>query len=241
MYKRQINALFNVQFDLNYIDREYTTNRDRGTRFLDYDRFEQRATLYYNLSPKTAFLVKLSNREIDYPATPSGSPDRAASERRASIGAEWLATGKTTGRIYVGSMRRDPDSDQFNDFSSADWGLNLEWSPRATTTINLTATRESDESFILNSSFIDTKRVSLSWNQFWSRVLSSEVAVSGASRDFEDVGRKDDTTYSEIGLNLQVARESHVFAKMIYADRDSNFDVRNYDKTIFQVGFKYQR
>ena len=112
-----INALFNVQFDLNYIDREYTTNRDRGTRFLDYDRFEQRATLYYNLSPKTAFLVKLSNREIDYPATPSGSPDRAASERRASIGAEWLATGKTTGRIYVGSMRRDPDSDQFNDFS----------------------------------------------------------------------------------------------------------------------------
>lgn len=235
------NALINARIDFNYLDREYTTNRDQGTKFLDYDAFEQKASLFYNVSPKTAVVFKFSNRDIEYPETRAGFPNRAATERRASVGFEWLATGKTTGRFFIGGMERDPDSNEFDTFSGLDWGLSMDWSPRPTTTISLATSRETDESFLVNSSFIDKKSAAAGWLQQWSRIFSTTFKMTRTERDFEDVGRTDDTIAAELTGTLQVAKNIQVFTTASYIDRESNFQARIFDKSTFLVGFKYQR
>tara|TARA_R100000687_G_scaffold82951_2_gene83930 strand:- start:385 stop:1344 length:960 start_codon:yes stop_codon:yes gene_type:complete len=235
------DAYFNLELDLNYIDREYTTNRDLGTRFLDHDAFGQAATLYFNASPKTALLFKLGNRDIEYGEVRPGSRDRSANEGRVTVGAEWIASGKTTGRFLVSRVDRDPDSAGFETFSAVGWAANLQWTPRITTTINLTTARETEESFLTNSSFIDTKTISVSWSQQWSRIFSTNVGSTYSDRDFEDINREDDTVAFAVGGTLQVSKTIDVFAKYQYLDRDSTIFQRIYEKNIAQIGFQYRR
>lgn len=236
-----INATFNLDLGLNYLDREYTTNRELGTQFLDYESVEQVATIHYNISPKTSLLFRAAKRDISYDEVAAGVADRSAVVESFLIGGEWFATGKTSGRVLIGSRERSPDSDQFENHTAVGWSVNVEWKPRATSKLSFTTSRKTDESFLINSSFIDSRSYRLSWNQKWSPLWSSNASFTYKDQRFEDVSREDDIYITSVRGIVRISSEIDLFGEYSFTDRDSSLPARIYDKHVFQVGFQYRR
>lgn len=233
------NSLLNVAYEISYLEREYDTNRELGTRFLDYDYLQHQGTLYWNYSPKTSAIVRASRRDIEYPVTQAGFPDRTATEDRAGLGLEWLPSGKSSGEFLVGRFKRDPDDPGFEEFSGGFWAIKAEWAPRKTTTLSLVSGRETNESFLLNSSVVDTKGATLNWDQQWNNVMASTLSVGYTERDFEAIGRTDDYASASFKLALRVVQQLFVDFSAAYTDRDSTLNVRDYGQAVFSVGFRY--
>lgn len=233
------NSLLNAAYEISYLEREYDTNRELGSRFLDYDYLQHQGTLYWNYSPKTSAILRASRRDIEYPATRAGFPDRSATEDRAGLGLEWLPSGKTSGELLVGRFKRDPDEPGFDDFSGGFWAVRAEWAPRKTTALSLVSGRETNESFLLNSSVVDTKGVTLGWAQQWNSITASTLSVGYSERDFEAIGRTDDYMSASFKLALRVVQQLFVDFNVAYTDRDSTLDVRDYGQAVFSVGFRY--
>jgi hypothetical protein len=234
-----LNSLLNVAYEISYLEREYDTNRELGTHFLDYDFLQHQGTLYWNYSPKTSAILRASRRDIEYPITQVGFLDRAATEDRAGVGLEWLPSGKSNGELLVGRFKRDPDEPGFEEFSGGFWSVRAEWAPRKTTVLSFVSGRESNESFLLNASVVDTKGATLSWHQQWNSVTSSSVSVAYAERDFEAIGRTDDYASASFKLALRVVQQLFIDFNAAYTDRDSTLDVRDYGQAVFSVGFRY--
>ena len=233
------NSLLNLAYEISYLEREYDTNRELGSRFLDYDYLQHQGTLYWNYSPKTSAILRASRRDIEYPITQAGFPDRTATEDRAGLGLEWLPSGKSSGEFLVGRFRRDPDEQGFKEFSGGFWSLKAEWAPRKTTVLSFISGRETDESFLLNSSVVDTKGATFKWGQQWNSVMGSTLSVGYAERDFEAIARTDDYASASIKLALRVVQQVFIDFEAAYTDRDSTLDVRDYGQAVFIVGFRY--
>lgn len=231
-------ATINLQYEFLYFEKEYETNREEGTRFLDFTHRENRGTLYYNYSAKTAAVVRVSHRDIDYPLTLAGFPTRDASERRALIGLEWQASAKTNGKIFVGAVERDRDAAGFDDFTGVDWDVRIDWAPRQLTTFSFTAGRDAEESFLLNASFIDTRKFAASWRQQWGHRFASTLGAQYLERDFEDLGREDESIRGTLDLEFAVSRSFSLTARASYYDRDSTEQERKFEKNVFTVGFR---
>ena len=233
------NSLLNVAYEISYLEREYDTNRELGTRFLDYDYLQHQGTLYWNYSPKTSAVLRASRREIEYAITQGGFPDRTATEDRAGLGLEWLPSGKSSGELLVGRFKREPDEPGFEEFSGGFWSLEAEWSPRKTTVLSFISGRETNESFLLNSSVVDTKGLILNWDQQWNSVMGSSLTVGYAERDFEAIERTDHYASASFKLALRVVQQIFIDFNAAYTDRDSTLDVRDYGQVVFSVGFRY--
>jgi hypothetical protein len=233
------NSLLNAAYEISYLEREYDTNRELGSRFLDYDYLQHRGTLYWNYSPKTSAILRASRRDIEYPITQAGFPDRTATEDRAGLGLEWLPSGKSSGEVLVGRFKRDPDEPGFEEFSGGFWSLKAEWAPQKSTVLSFVSGRETDESFLLNSSVVDTKGATLNWGQEWNSVIASTLSVGYTERDFEAIGRTDDYASASFRLALRVVQQIFIDFNAAYTDRDSTLDVRDYGQAVFSVGFRY--
>ena len=234
-------ALINLELSANYVDREYTTNRDEGTRFLDYSATAVTGKTYFNISPKTSLILGATSRDIEYDNTQSGQPEREADERYVFLGAEWNATAKTTGTFSVGSLKREPKATSLEEFSGVAWEAGIEWQPRSTSTFTLDTSRKTDESFLLNSGFVDSRTVEIAWQQQWSVLASTRLGVGQRQQDFEDIGREDDVDFAVAGIDYRIGRNTDFFAHAKYMERDSTLDIRDYDKAVFQIGIKYQQ
>jgi hypothetical protein len=233
-------ALVNLEYNFDLSSKTYDTNRELGTEFLDYDFDAHTVLLTYNQSPKSALAVRASVGNIKYPDTSPGLAIRDATETRVAIGAIWRATAKTSGRVFIGYLGRELDSPAYEDFSARDWDVAIEWRPRTSSQFELRTSRQTEESYILDSSFLNIERYSLLWRQSLGAKFMARYKVQYANITFENSDREDDVLSQSLSLDILLTRRATLYSKYTYTDRDSSFGIREFDKQYFTLGLSWK-
>ncbi len=175
------------QYDNN---REFTRGRDRATNYLGL-------TYGHRIRPKTALLIQARHTVIDYD---TASLDNT--ENRLMLGIDWQATGKTTLRALAGYLAKSFDDPAREDYSGAGWELGATWHVRSYSVLDLSASRETDETDG-NGAFVLRHNVDLGWNHHWTRRFSTGVDLGVGRYDYRQSARADDLFSGGISLNYQ--------------------------------------
>lgn len=233
-------ARLNLEYHYRETDKRYDTNRSEGTRFLDYQAQEHTGTVYYNHSPRTALLLQGSVRDNEYPNNAPGRIPRDSDQTRLRVGATWEALAKTNARVLIGRLEHDPDAPARSKFTGFDWELLLDWTPTAKTTITLNTAREVDPSFVLQADFINTRQYIVGWQQRWAPRFRSALNLGYYDQDFDGFDRGDEFYRADFEVHWLLTRSFAALASISHLERDSNTPMREFDKEVLTLGFRYR-
>lgn len=224
---------------VSYRKREYVTNRD-FTRPLNYDGVSLSYLLTYAYSPRTALLFAAGHNSTDYEVSrlPSGN-SRNGDELLLRTGMRWVATGKTAGSVLVGVRSYSSEGRTKPSREGLSWSGNLDWSPTDTTTLRLTTSQNTSETYNFNTEFIDNRSVDLSWRQVWSQRFNTTVKGGYTNSDFVGRGRTDETFDLTISAGYRLARTMSLYGDYSRNERQSNESVRDYLAPRFSAGFRW--
>ncbi|MFK8011917.1 MAG: outer membrane beta-barrel protein [Marinicellaceae bacterium] len=177
--------------DLTYDNnREFTSTRDRDTRFIG-------ATYSHQVSPKTNYLVQFQHTDIDYDTATLDN-----TETRLMLGAEWAATGKTSARALVGYLVKDFKEPQHDDFKGLAVEAGVTWNVRTYSVFDLTLSRETDETNG-NGSYVVRNSVDLGWTHFWQDRFSTTANIGKSDEDYRGSLRDDSINYYGVSAKYQ--------------------------------------
>ena len=161
-----------------------------------------------------------------------------------SVGTEWRATAKTTGRAKLGYLRKDFDSDQRDDFNGVSWQVGVQWKPLSRSTIDIATGRYTNETTGVGD-YLITRDISLTGTQVFMPRLSGSMGLYLAKTDFPtasgtDNERSDDTRRFSLSLGYDFLKWASVNGGVNFTDRDSNYDADDYDQRTIFVNVKAQ-
>ena len=219
--------------------RRYATNRD-DTVFLDFSVRTLAYELAYEYSPKTALIFNLEQRSIDYSRSiTSNGSNRNGNEFTIGTGVRWVATGKTSGDIQLGVRNYSIDGRQNPARQSLAWKVAVNWDASATARFKLSAGRTTSETFRRDTFYIDQRKVDLSWQQTWSRRLSTSVGTGYTRSDFVGSARSDDFIRAVAGADYLVTRRLTTFGQYLSRTRNSSSDALDYDAPELTLGLRW--
>ncbi|HEY0974497.1 MAG TPA: outer membrane beta-barrel protein [Solimonas sp.] len=231
---------FNYELLVTALDKRYTSNRN-FTQYLDYSSTTEDFLVTYNYSPKTAALINIVATQTDYDKIFPGAFDRSADEIRYLVGARWTATGKTSGDVRVGYAKRKSNDASRNDFSGLDWRAGVSWTPVAYRGISASIGRSSQESYFNNVKFINNYYYSLQWTEDWTVRFRTLLNLSYIDTDYVGSSRSDQHFTADFEGQYRLNRSLKVLARIGQNQRDSNFNVVDFDRLNVYVGFALSR
>lgn len=228
-------AALNLYARAGVVDKEYTTNRAAGTRFLDYRANAIGGGVLYRIGPRTRAVLDLEHQDIEYDT--DANPTFDGELQRALVGLRWLATAKTTGEVLVGHYARNFDADARSDVSGLDWQAKVNWMPRARTQLSVTTGRLVRETYLLGENFINEEYLRLGWRQDWSARIYSDLLLSYYGDTFEGTTRDDDILGAAATGFYRLTRQVTMKGGVEYSERDSTADALDFERNIIFVGF----
>jgi polysaccharide biosynthesis protein VpsM len=233
--------------DLSYRNNEsFTRDADRSETHLEGE-------FLYRLGAKTRAFVGARQNDIDYDRERTRLSRRLnldSVERLYSLGMEFDASAKTSGRFAVQKIRKEFDDAGLEEFSGTGYEVGLKFSPRSYSSFDLSASRRTDEAinFIPTSSFaagdtqfILARDITLAWTHGWSDRLQTSVDVGQSSQDFQadDRSRRDDrVNFWGVSTGFQMRPWLNIGAGYRSADRSSSDKQFEYDNDEFLVSFE---
>ncbi len=133
--------------NLIYKQRSYTNN---SLQALDANRLSLTGTFYYRIAPKTRLPFEVSLTNYDYQNT-SRAFDPSSKEYKYLTGVTWDASAKSTGIFQLGLLKKNYDNNLYEDTSIVIIRLDTVWEPNTYTKIVMGATRDTRESFQINT------------------------------------------------------------------------------------------
>lgn len=219
---------------VNALDRNYLNNFERGTADREYQDKTLGLISFIYVSPITDVLFEARRSRIDYQ-----SPNEVAQEKEGSIqtyflGAEWEVSGKTSGSVKLGKMKRYFDSENIKANDSFSWEVSLEWAPRTYSEVTLETSRGSKETsgpgvFVLSS---DT---AVGWLHKYSVFFATDVSILYSFDEYFDdsrVQRKDNTM--SVGCNFIYSPSKSMDLGLSYTleNRDSDTEGLDYNRDV---------
>ena len=162
---------------------EYSNNRDR-TRFFDYDDTYGGATFYLRVMPSTSLLMTVRANSFDYPTDRSLQPSLDSREERYLIGATWNVTGKSTGTVRFGYVRKRYEDAGRPDFSDTSWEVDVRWSLRSYSHLEMATSRYPSEVTSATGDVVENTRYSIAWSHNWTARIITRLATLHSRRDF---------------------------------------------------------
>jgi len=211
---------------------------DYSNYWLDYDenvndfrdRTDNSVSLYafYQLQPKTSVFAEYAFADIRYDTNDLFDSE----EFRYYVGLDWDVTAKSRGRVKLGYMEKDFDSDRFSDESgfSAELQAQHTFTPKRSAT--LTAYHRYTESSVVESYAVLTTGVDFSLMQRFTDKWSATVNALWYRDEFEgdytvgdEIGEREDDTF-RIGPALIYEPRDWLQADLgyYYSNRDSDFE-----------------
>ncbi len=228
-------------------------NNESFTREADRSETHLGAEFLYRLGANTRAFIGARQNDIDYDRartrlTRSFQLDSV--ERLYSLGMEFDASAKTSGRFAVQKIRKDFDDSTLDEFSGTGYEVGLKFSPRSYSTFDLSASRRTDEAvnFIPTSTFsaadtqfILARDITLAWTHGWSDRLQTSVDVGQSNQDFQSdsLSRRDDrVNFWGVSTGYQMRSWLNIGAGYRSADRSSSDKQFEYDNDEFLVSFE---
>lgn len=228
-------AVLNFELQAGHLVKDYTTN-EASTEFLNYAKSSLSETLIYNYSPKTAFLLNL---EQDFVRFDSIIARRDADEYRARVGARWNPLSKVSVDLKVGALRREFKDPTLDNFDGADWVATAIYTPASRSVITVQTGRESQESYVLGSTFIDNQMYAVEWVQRFGRRVRMVAGARWITSEFKEIAREDDVQAYRLMLSYRLLEFVDVFATANYVERDSTVSTLDFDQTSgMMLGFR---
>lgn len=214
-------------------------NNDQDYRSRDI--LDLGATLYIRMSARTDAFVQLVYSDFDYtdqsPDDPAGGRSLDSEEWRYMVGANWMASEKTTGIIRLGIVEKEFDDPVRNDsdYQELTWDAVLQWTPTGRDGLALSYFRAPQEPLVwettaLSDDFIETEQVDLDWAHNVGQNMVFELGGYYGQDSWKPSGRDDDLWGGDIGLRYSLPRWGSVGVRYFYRERDSSESVHNYSE-----------
>lgn len=231
-------ARMNLSARAEVYGRDYTTNRDQGTGFLDYDSVSFGGNATYRIGAKTQAVIDYEHQVINFDENANPTYDNTTD--RYLTGLRWQATAKTAGEVLVGYFDRDFKAAERGKSDGIDWRAKVAWTPLLRTRLTVTTGRLLRETFlVVGENFVNTRYYELSWRQMWSARLYTDVKGALYDSSYDGTSRSDDTRSGSATLNYELMRNFVVKAGVMYTDRNSTVRVSDYDRYDFYQGFEF--
>ena len=217
-----------MRFAADFLDHSYDNHRDR-TRFFDRDEYGLDTTFLWRVQPRTSLAFEARERRIEYAETDPNSTSLDSREHTLLAGAEWGATGKTSGSIRLGNRRKNFDDPARVDGSDFVWEVSTKWRPRSYSTFELKLERSPHESNGIGD-FIDTRSSNLEWTHDWTPRVGTRLAFSYLQQSYADADHDQNTKGVAMGVNYKMWRWLTWRLDGSWRSRSSNVDTFNFER-----------
>ncbi|HEY3699402.1 MAG TPA: outer membrane beta-barrel protein [Spongiibacteraceae bacterium] len=227
-----------VRLTTDYLGHSYDNHRDR-TRYFDRDEIGYGAAFLWRVFPSTALAIEGRERHIEYDQQRPGSPVLDSREHSALIGAEWEATGTTSGTLRVGHKTKNFQSSERTDGSNLVWEVSAKWSPRSYSRFELTLDRSPNET---NGSgdFIDTRNYGLKWTHDWLKRVSTQLALTYSDQSYQSAPRDEKTKGVQVGLKYEMRHWLIWHLDASWRNRDSQIAVLDFERNRYWVTAEFR-
>ncbi len=211
------------------------TNNAQEARDRDIRTFT--GTFFYNFTGKTAAILEVSQKEVDYAGPAAVNLD--SSETRTLVGAQWEATGQTTGNLRLGILEKNLDDAALRDFNGFTVSGEVSWEPRRIDLINIRLIRETRESSQATASYYVATGASIAWEHALAELLSVKAHAGIESDDYSDGSRLDYLTVAGFGLTYDMTDRLDLAGSYGLKIRDSDVLGLNYEVNTFFITLTY--
>lgn len=163
-------------------------------------------------------------------------PDSPLDSHNLSLltGAVWEATGKTSGRIRAGYLRKEYEDDSRDGLESPMWEVGLDWKPRTYSQFSLTTRQAYDEGDD-GADAIKHTRARFDWRHKWTSRLSSSLTLGAARLRYQGLDREDDLQSVGLTLSYQPRRWLEFALGYSYWDNDSTDDRERFKRNLYSL------
>lgn len=219
---------FGASFSASALDIEYTNNEE-FTQFRDRDEQELEGRLFYRVSGRTRAFAGYRNTDIEYDLLTISGTTLDSEESTVFIGAEWDITGATTGSIEIGRLEKDFDQVGQDEDDLTVWSVGITWGLREYSIFTLNTSRDAAETNGIGD-FIEQTNHSLAWNHDWSDRFRTTVSLAIGDDEYPGTTREDDREDYTISADYDFQRWLNLGLGVNFSERDSNFDLFDYDR-----------
>jgi len=226
-----------LKIQLGIRDIEFTNNRER-TRIFSRDRSYSDVAYYHRILPRTSFVIDARLTDIEYEEERALGHERDSQEERYRVGLTWKATAKTSGSMRVGYLDKEFDDGDLSGFSGISWELNVRWSPRTYSHIDVNTSREPDEPTDGLTEFVDRKSYGIGWTHAWSDRLETSISAEFRNDEFQGSPRDEDYVDYALQVSYRIWRWLTLELRGEVADLTSPLDRFEYAANRFSIGAK---
>ncbi|MFP6788363.1 MAG: outer membrane beta-barrel protein [Thalassolituus sp.] len=232
------SAMLNVKPYAEYYSKHYTNNKNLGTADRNHSKVKLGTLLTVNVSSATKALVEVRSTNISYEEDSATAAAREGNLLNLLAGASWDITGKTTGEVKLGALKRSFDDSAIEDDTRFAWEAQLTWNPRSYSTVTFLTQQTANETSGPGT-YIASQYSLVSWDHEFSPFMSVVLDASLSNDEYVDdtAGREDEVvSYGVTGV-FSPSKILDVKASLKDESRDSNIAGLDYDRQIIMLGF----
>lgn len=205
------------------------------TEVRDRNNIGGRGTFYLNLSGVSSFLMEANFRTIDYKNDLATSLD--STEQQYYAGVSWNVTDLTEGVVKLGWQIKDFTDDAREDFAGFSWEAGINWTPMATTIVNLSSEGRTAETNGFGE-YIDSKGASVTIAHDLSDLLVARLEGDLTYNDYQPHPAEEGIVTAGIGVDYSVRRWLSTGLGYTYSTRRSNQAGLDYTRNIFLLNIQ---
>ncbi|CUS42003.1 Capsular polysaccharide synthesis enzyme CpsB [hydrothermal vent metagenome] len=232
------SAMLNLKPYAEYYNKHYTNNKNLGTADRNYSQVKLGALLSVKVSSATKALLEVRSADISYEEDSAKAKGREGNLMNLLAGASWDITGKTTGEVKLGALKRSFDESGIDDSTRFAWEAQLIWNPRSYSTVTFLSQQTANETNDPGT-YIASQYSLVSWDHEFSPFMSVVLDASLSNDEYVDdtAGREDEVvSYGVTGV-FSPSKILDVKASLKDESRNSNIAGLDYDRQIIMLGF----
>lgn len=232
------SAMLNLKPYAEYYNKHYTNNKNLGTADRNYSQVKLGALLSVKVSSATKALLEVRSADISYEEDSAKAKGREGNLMNLLAGASWDITGKTTGEVKLGALKRSFDESGIDDSTRFAWEAQLIWNPRSYSTVTFLSQQTANETNDPGT-YIASQYSLVSWDHEFSPFVSVVLDASLSNDEYVDdtAGREDEVvSYGVTGV-FSPSKILDIKASLKDESRDSNIADLDYDRQIIMLGF----
>ena len=232
------SAMLNLKPYAEYYNKHYTNNKNLGTADRNYSQVKLGALLSVKVSSATKALLEVRSADISYEEDSAKAKGREGNLMNLLAGASWDITGKTTGEVKLGALKRSFDESGIDDSTRFAWEAQLIWNPRSYSTVTFLSQQTANETNDPGT-YIASQYSLVSWDHEFSPFMSVVLDASLSNDEYVDdtAGREDEVvSYGVTGV-FSPSKILDIKASLKDESRDSSIAALDYDRQIIMLGF----
>ena len=199
--------------------------------FRDRVRTTADAGLFFNISPKTSIFINTAETDYDYLV---GNPSIDSTETSVTAGIAWEPSEALSLTVRAGNLKKEFDDPVLVEYDDNTYLGKLSWQPRERTAFSLYASRTTEESAEVDSTFYVSDVIGANLSQHIGARGSVTLRYAVSDNRYSN-GREDDI--KDYGLSLGYSARNWLSFGLSYTvvDYESTDALQNYENEIISI------